>query len=35
MNVHIEVEKGTDRRELMTTLIDMLRKEFGIDHTTI
>jgi len=35
MSVHIEVEKETDRRELMTTLISMLKEEFGIDHTTI
>jgi len=29
------VEEGTDRKRLITTLINMLKEEFGIDHTTI
>jgi len=32
---HVVVKGGTDRRELITNLIDMLKDEFGIDHTTI
>ncbi|MFP3985169.1 MAG: cation diffusion facilitator family transporter [Candidatus Bathyarchaeia archaeon] len=35
MSTHIVIEKETNRKKLMTTLINMLRKEFGIDHTTI
>ena len=35
MSVHVVVEKGIDRRELITILINLLREEFGIDHTTI
>lgn len=35
MSGHVVVEKGTSRKELLTTLIEMLREEFGIDHTTI
>lgn len=35
MSGHVVVEKGVDRKELITALIDMLKKEFGIDHTTI
>ncbi len=35
MSGHVVVKGGTDRRELITNLIDMLKDEFGIDHTTI
>ena len=35
MSAHIVIEEGTDRRKLTETLITMLKKEFGIDHTTI
>jgi cobalt-zinc-cadmium efflux system protein len=35
MSAHVVVKKGTNRKKLLTTLIDMLREEFGIDHTTI
>jgi len=35
MSSHVVVEEGTDRRELITKLIDILKGEFGIDHTTI
>ncbi|NIM44732.1 MAG: cation diffusion facilitator family transporter [Nitrososphaeria archaeon] len=35
MSGHVVVKEGTDRRKLMENLIDMLREEFEIDHTTI
>ncbi len=35
MSGHVVVEKGVNRKKLITTLIDMLKEEFGIDHTTI
>jgi len=35
MSGHVVVEEGTNRKKLITSLIDMLKKEFGIDHTTI
>jgi len=35
MSAHVEVEKGVDKRRLMTTLIKMLKEQFGVDHTTI
>jgi cobalt-zinc-cadmium efflux system protein len=35
MSCHIRVAKGTNGRELTSHLIEMLRAEFGIDHTTI
>ncbi|MGQ9461031.1 MAG: cation diffusion facilitator family transporter [Candidatus Bathyarchaeaceae archaeon] len=35
MSGHVVVEKGTNRKKLITTLINMLKEEFGIDHTTI
>jgi cobalt-zinc-cadmium efflux system protein len=35
MSAHIVVKEGIDRKKLMTTLIDMLEKEFQIEHTTI
>jgi len=35
MSGHVVVKKGTDRKKLIATLIDMLKEEFGIDHITI
>ena len=35
LSAHVVVEKGTNGKKLTATLIDMLEKEFGIDHTTI
>ncbi len=35
MSGHVVVKKGADRKKLITTLINMLKEEFGIDHTTI
>ncbi len=35
MSCHMVVEEGTDRKKIITTLINMLKEEFGIDHTTI
>ena len=35
MSGHVVLEKGTDRKKLMTELIEMVKKEFGIDHITI
>ncbi len=35
MSSHVVAEEGADRRKLITTLIKMLKEEFGIDHTTI
>lgn len=35
MSAHVVVKKETNRKKLMTTLINVLKKEFGIDHTTI
>ena len=35
MSGHVVVEKGTNRKELLTTLIEILKEEYGIDHTTI
>ncbi len=35
MSGHVVVKKGTDRKKLITTLINVLKEEFGIDHTTI
>ena len=35
MSGHVVVKKGTDRKKLITSLIDILKEEFGIDHTTI
>jgi cobalt-zinc-cadmium efflux system protein len=35
MSGHVVVKKGVDRRELISTVISMLKEEFGIDHTTI
>jgi cobalt-zinc-cadmium efflux system protein len=35
MSGHVVVKKGTNRKKLISTLINMLKEEFGIDHTTI
>lgn len=35
ISAHVVVKKGTDRENLLSTLIDTLKEEFGIDHTTI
>ena len=35
MSGHVVVEDETDKKKLITTLINMLKREFGIDHTTI
>ncbi len=35
MSGHVVVKKGTNRKKLITTLINVLKEEFGIDHTTI
>jgi len=35
MSGHVVVEKGTNRKKLTATLINVLKEEFGIDHTTI
>jgi cobalt-zinc-cadmium efflux system protein len=35
MSGHIVVKKGTKRKKLLTNLIDILKREFEIDHTTI
>jgi len=35
MSAHVVVKKGTNRENLLATLINTLKEEFGIDHTTI
>ena len=35
MSGHVVVKKGTNRKRLISTLINVLKEEFGIDHTTI
>ncbi len=35
MTGHVVVNEKASRKKLMTTLIKMLKEEFGIDHTTI
>jgi cobalt-zinc-cadmium efflux system protein len=35
MSGHVVVEKGVNRKKLIATLINTMKKEFGIDHTTI
>ena len=35
MSGHVVVKEGTNRRELLANLINMLKEDFGIDHTTI
>ena len=35
MSSHVVAEEGIDRKKLITQLIQLLKEEFGIDHTTI
>jgi len=35
MSGHVVVKKGINRKKLISTLINVLKEEFGIDHTTI
>jgi Co/Zn/Cd efflux system component len=35
MSAHIVVGRGIDERELLATLINILKEEYGIEHTTI
>ncbi len=35
MSCHVVVKKEVDRKKMITTLINVLKEEFGIDHTTI
>ena len=35
LSAHVVVKEGTNRKKLLSRLIDMLKEEFGIDHTTI
>lgn len=35
LSSHVVVEDGTNGKDLVTKLIDVLKREFGIDHTTI
>jgi cobalt-zinc-cadmium efflux system protein len=35
MSSHVVVEKGTDKKGLMTKMINILKGEFGVGHTTI
>jgi cobalt-zinc-cadmium efflux system protein len=35
LSCHVVMEKDADRKQLTSDLIEMLEKEFGIDHTTI
>ncbi|MDH5782819.1 MAG: cation diffusion facilitator family transporter [Candidatus Bathyarchaeota archaeon] len=35
MSGHVVLKKGTNRKKLISTLINVLKEEFGIDHTTI
>jgi Co/Zn/Cd efflux system component len=35
MSCHVIVDVRTDRKKLLSDLINMLKEEFGIDHTTI
>ena len=35
MSGHVVVKEGIQRKDLLTLLIEMLKEEFGIDHTTI
>jgi Co/Zn/Cd efflux system component len=35
MSGHVVVKEEANRKELVSTLINILKKEFGIDHTTI
>jgi cobalt-zinc-cadmium efflux system protein len=35
MSGHVVMKKGTNRKKLIATLINILKEDFGIDHTTI
>jgi cobalt-zinc-cadmium efflux system protein len=35
MSAHVVVKEETDRKKLISTLISILKEEFGIDHVTI
>ena len=35
MSAHVVMKEGADRKRLITTLINVLKEEFGIDHTTV
>jgi cobalt-zinc-cadmium efflux system protein len=35
MSAHVVVEKGVNKKKLLSDLMSMLKEEFGIDHTTI
>jgi cobalt-zinc-cadmium efflux system protein len=35
MSGHVVMKKGANRKKLIATLINILKEEFGIDHTTI
>jgi len=35
MSAHVVAEEGRDRKELLAKLINILKEEYGIDHTTI
>jgi len=35
MSGHVVVEKGTNRKKLTTTLINVLKEEFGINQATV
>jgi cobalt-zinc-cadmium efflux system protein len=35
MSAHVVIRKRTNRKQLLTTLINFLKEEFGIDHATI
>jgi cobalt-zinc-cadmium efflux system protein len=35
LSAHVVVKEGTDRKKLISTLINTLKEEFGIDHITI
>jgi cobalt-zinc-cadmium efflux system protein len=35
MSGHVVIKRRTNRRQLTATLIELLKDEFGIDHTTI
>jgi cobalt-zinc-cadmium efflux system protein len=35
MSAHVVVNKGANKKKILSDLISMLKEEFGIDHTTI
>jgi len=35
LSAHVVVNKGTNKKKILSDLISMLKEEFGIDHTTI